>query len=773
MVPAIDEPFGRTLIEAMLIGTPVVATASGGNVEAIRDGRNGLLVPPEDAEALAIACRSLLSDAWRYREIADSGPVAGAVALRRIGTCPRGDGALQRNARHVAMARCPADARAAASAVDRDGVWPMTDATAALSGLGAGAGSRRITLRGLLVALAVGVIVVGLFGRIMTFPSTHDELLHIVAARLIFQEPLYGTLGYNHLAGLPLLLGGVFVLTGTSHLLLAGRLLIFLCWLATAAIFWLIARRHEGGARLAATAILVLSAGTLLTPAGMLVTNNFLPVPFALLGVHLFIVALDGPQVRSGVLLGAGIALGFAVVMKISYVFLLPPIAIAALVVPQGMAWRPRFIRVLLPLVAGGIVGALPALVPLVSDPHMLFAHTVRYFTVGHYLYWEHSTAPKAMSLVARMLVAEDVWFGELGLLAGLLVGTAVWALARQDGNRLAWWPIPLVAGIVLLSALLSFAPTPAFPQYYEPPIPFLIMLFLLLHRQIEPSTRAWFEALTGAATVLALVILLSRIVPNLPGAARPSRWAGNIAHAEGIALRDALAETHRTGKVATLSPVVALEGGLPIYPEFGAGPFVYRVADYLPAADRPYFHDHLSARSHPLPRCRPASGDHHRARGRVRSRLRGLCAVPRLCADGDEGSGHAGLYPAMIKKRRGAKALRPKGLRSIGWFLSHWYDAECGPTGPSTNSPAPPGRPHNAVSLVRPVWGRPIRRGTRRCRPCFWPAGWDPVFPKRRCGYLSRWSRSAGGRSCSTSWISTTIGGSTISSSPADINAC
>src|SRR3546814_12728169 len=41
MVPAIDEPFGRTLIEAMLVGTPIVATRSGGNIEALRDGDIG------------------------------------------------------------------------------------------------------------------------------------------------------------------------------------------------------------------------------------------------------------------------------------------------------------------------------------------------------------------------------------------------------------------------------------------------------------------------------------------------------------------------------------------------------------------------------------------------------------------------------------------------------------------------------------------------------------------------------------------------------------
>ena len=52
-VPAVREPFGRTLIEAMIVGTVVVAVDDGGNPEAIEDGRNGYLVPVEDANAAA------------------------------------------------------------------------------------------------------------------------------------------------------------------------------------------------------------------------------------------------------------------------------------------------------------------------------------------------------------------------------------------------------------------------------------------------------------------------------------------------------------------------------------------------------------------------------------------------------------------------------------------------------------------------------------------------------------------------------------------------
>lgn len=75
-VPAFEEPFGRTLIEAMLLGTPVVATRSGGNEEAIVHDVTGLLVPPEDAIALADAMERLLSDHSLRRAIVSAAKMA-------------------------------------------------------------------------------------------------------------------------------------------------------------------------------------------------------------------------------------------------------------------------------------------------------------------------------------------------------------------------------------------------------------------------------------------------------------------------------------------------------------------------------------------------------------------------------------------------------------------------------------------------------------------------------------------------------------------------
>lgn len=56
------EPFGRVILEGMLLGKPVVATAAGGVPELIRDGETGFLFAPGDASALAGHLVRLLGD---------------------------------------------------------------------------------------------------------------------------------------------------------------------------------------------------------------------------------------------------------------------------------------------------------------------------------------------------------------------------------------------------------------------------------------------------------------------------------------------------------------------------------------------------------------------------------------------------------------------------------------------------------------------------------------------------------------------------------------
>jgi glycosyltransferase involved in cell wall biosynthesis len=57
-----EEPFSIALVEAMASGLAVIATATGGTPEIVRDGKNGLLVKARDAVALAAAAERLLDD---------------------------------------------------------------------------------------------------------------------------------------------------------------------------------------------------------------------------------------------------------------------------------------------------------------------------------------------------------------------------------------------------------------------------------------------------------------------------------------------------------------------------------------------------------------------------------------------------------------------------------------------------------------------------------------------------------------------------------------
>ena len=69
LAPEVNDAFGRTLVEAMLVGTAVVAADSGGHGEIVDSGRTGILVEADDANALASAALGLLNDNRRRKRM--------------------------------------------------------------------------------------------------------------------------------------------------------------------------------------------------------------------------------------------------------------------------------------------------------------------------------------------------------------------------------------------------------------------------------------------------------------------------------------------------------------------------------------------------------------------------------------------------------------------------------------------------------------------------------------------------------------------------------
>ncbi len=77
VMPSLSEGMSNAVLEYMAAGRPVVATRVGGNPETVAEGETGLLVPPEDATALADALRILIDDPNLRRRM-------GAAGRRRV-----------------------------------------------------------------------------------------------------------------------------------------------------------------------------------------------------------------------------------------------------------------------------------------------------------------------------------------------------------------------------------------------------------------------------------------------------------------------------------------------------------------------------------------------------------------------------------------------------------------------------------------------------------------------------------------------------------------
>ena len=65
VIPSLQDNLPNTVLEAMACGTPVVGFRIGGIPDMVRDGENGLLVPPGDIARLACAIDTLLADGPR------------------------------------------------------------------------------------------------------------------------------------------------------------------------------------------------------------------------------------------------------------------------------------------------------------------------------------------------------------------------------------------------------------------------------------------------------------------------------------------------------------------------------------------------------------------------------------------------------------------------------------------------------------------------------------------------------------------------------------
>jgi glycosyltransferase involved in cell wall biosynthesis len=79
-LPSLYEGMSNTLLQAMAVGIPPLATAVGGNAEVVEHGSCGLLFRPRDVQAMSADLKGLAADPdWRRR--------LGSNARQRVESC--------------------------------------------------------------------------------------------------------------------------------------------------------------------------------------------------------------------------------------------------------------------------------------------------------------------------------------------------------------------------------------------------------------------------------------------------------------------------------------------------------------------------------------------------------------------------------------------------------------------------------------------------------------------------------------------------------------
>lgn len=446
----------------------------------------------------------------------------------------------------------------------------------------------RLRLAGFAV---LGLLLAGLAGRILSFPLNRDENLFVTVAAKIGTGDIYRDLGYNHLPNMPYLLGLVYEVVGTSNPLLTARVLLVGFWLLAIASIWKLSRQLSSGSTAFLAASLVLVCNTmLLTGAGTLATNNFIPVALVFPAFALLVSGIERDSLSPAHLFLAGLIASLAIGFKANYVFIAPFFALAILIAPNANSLKKRLVRGLLPLAAGGIIGGLPTLAHMLSDPDAFFAHTLSYFMELHPAYWADADLPKAVGIKDKILLAERMWLGNTSLLALVIVGTMTALVTATKGVRaLTDWKVIVVAGMALCGFVVSFVPTPSFDHYYVPPLPFLVLLILILAGKLAGEHRRAVTMLMASAAVLCVLNATPRLAGGLASFASTGSWE-TLRLARDVQSAGATAGLEEGDRIATLSPVLALEGGYSIYPEFAAGQFVYRVAPYMTDEDREFY---------------------------------------------------------------------------------------------------------------------------------------------------------------------------------------
>jgi len=443
----------------------------------------------------------------------------------------------------------------------------------------------------ILVFLILIILFSAILANSMTKPLSHDEQMYCTGAVCLAQgKMIYRDFSYpSQMPYHPLLYAALFRLLNTTHYLLAGRILSSLCDVLVVICIVGIYRRIFDFFPISAMLLGLTSAvlyvfNPFVIYANGFAWNNDVVVLCVMLSFWLFISIDFKHKSKYWRIALIGALLTFATCMRIT-IALVQLLFFAVLLARPVESIKQRFKNILPFLISAAVVLIWPVWV-IAQAPRAFFLNLLRISMLNSE--WVHQTG--------MFFNKFDIIFAALttpGYLALILIAVYLCVIFAWQRRKLTMSH----AANLLLAVLLAFVffiialIMPAtWQQHLAMPVPFIIISFaypLLYLRKLNPGTKLNKHFKTARAVVAVCAVVLIAFYPvvlrGIPKLFDPKSWTPIRLHTIS---KDIAERTKSPKLILTLAPLYALEGGCQIYTEFSAGPFAYRIADFLTPAD-------------------------------------------------------------------------------------------------------------------------------------------------------------------------------------------
>ncbi len=411
------------------------------------------------------------------------------------------------------------------------------------------------------------------FSMAMRLPLSHDEHQFVAGGWLLGKYGLlpYRDFPFHHLPNL------LFVYAALGRLSPApfwnARVFSVVLAAATFALLFLFAWRREGragGWTMGGVAACLLLFSPLFEYTSGRAWNHALPTLLAVAAFVVHVAAAGRPDWPRG-WRWSGVLLGLAVGARLTY--LLAGVPFLAFILnnrPRGSRFRPAGA-----FMVGLAVSLLPTLALFLLAPRQFLYGSVVY-PILNARYRQALGFTTAMDLQGKLAyIREDVLAdpAQTLIFASFFVLLAVAALRSRRAPPAAGREFWFASGVAGSLGLSAFIPTPAWVQYFYAPVPFIALGLAIYLVGAKPGLPA--GKLVAGLLVAGMVILRLEALRGLRLIFEPEAWVPAQVHALGVDL----SERTGGGRLLTLAPIVAVEGGLEIYPELAGGSFDWRVA--------------------------------------------------------------------------------------------------------------------------------------------------------------------------------------------------